>query len=138
MCELRFANMYMVISRLVRIEERVKFVAVSTAFAEWISALPKKADRTQNLEIQATISLLSLWILTKEYLSLMSPVYSLLREVDRNTCMIGKVYKQMSDIQDTFEAKSTTWLNEEDLEGLKQAWVSRWNYSHCDLFAAGL
>ena len=137
-CELRFGNIYNVISRLIRIEERLKFVTVSNAFSEWIARLPKKSDRLNGRDVQTHLLPTSpLWTQMKEFHNLLTPVYCWLREVDSNACVAGKVYKRMSDIEDHMKGCNTSWLTKEDLCAFQKAWIERWNYSHCDLYSAG-
>ena len=136
-CELRFANSFMVIDRLIRIEERMKSVVVSGALAEWIQNLPRLADRAECRRLKALLTDDVFWLKLTEYVRLLTPIYTFLREVDSNATMIGDVYHRMSQIQDTFTARPSSWLSATELKGVKKAWVYRWDYLHSDIYAAG-
>jgi hypothetical protein len=71
------------------------------------------------------------------------PIHALLRRTDSRAPMMGKFYKQMSDLggilDDLFEAPSKwsvePWVHYKDT--VSQLHLQRWNYVHCSYHAAG-
>jgi hypothetical protein len=78
------------------------------------------------------------WVLMKQYVDAMTPVYTFLREVDTTKTMMGKIYYRMSEINQHFVK-----VDEAAHEVFKEAkmadmFVHRWNSSaHLDFHSAG-
>ncbi len=140
-CELRFCNSYLILQRLDRIQEVLRTVTVSTAFGDWMRALPKAKDRQGVKEVVALVSgnkADKFWLGVREFLRVIQPVVVLLREVDSNRRMVGQVYVKMSQVDEWFSKTKSPWISAELMKCLQKAWIHRWNYSYCDLYGAGV
>lgn len=103
---------------------------------DWISKLPKRDDRKSCCDVSELLASRAFWMAVKEYVRLLTTVHSLLREVDGNKCIVGKMYNRMSSIDEHFGAETSSWLAKDDLNGLQKAWVSRWDYMHSASYSA--
>ena len=70
-CEVRFANIFYVIARLVRIQSVLKAVSLSDELNNWISKLPKRDDRKSCRDVSELLASRAFWMAVKEYVRLL-------------------------------------------------------------------
>ena len=134
-CELRFGNVFMVLSRLQSCRVSLKEVLASAVFETWMK---KQKDEIVVQEVVDTVNSRFFGDSVDQYVNVMAPVYKLLREVDTNVIMMGKVYHRMYMLNMHFDEvqqrSAPLYANFSLLDML----VARWNHSiHSDFHSAG-
>jgi hypothetical protein len=134
-CELRFSNMFLVLERLLHCQFQIKMAVTSEQHCNWCTTLQQK-DRRKVEKVMEIVQRPTFWNYVQQYITIFAPVHSLLRQVDSNAIMMGKVYKLMSELDQHFVAAcKLEYLNLAASE-LQSLFVTRWNLSHSAFHAA--
>jgi hypothetical protein len=132
-CELRFGNAIVVMARLHRCMSGIQTVVVSDTHKNWVSGLPAKDKATCQRVVDLVLSK-NFWLGVESYVHALNSVYCLLRQVDSNSLMMGKVYPELSKIDDHLGAYKPDVFNGCDMP---QAFVARWDNLHTMFHCAG-
>lgn len=130
--ETRFGTNMIMVQRFVDLKDALQEVVVSRQYKAWIQ---KKSYKTTSDNITKLLMSDELWKRCQLYIEINQPVYELLRLIDGNCPMIGKMYNRMFQIQEKIKAFSG--ISASQLSELYQHFISRWEMLHTNLHAAG-
>jgi len=129
--ETRFGTNVIMIQRLVELKDELQEMVASRAYKAWIQN--KGYKDTSNAVCETILSQL-FWSRCQMYLDLHNPVYELLRLVDGESPVIGKLYYRMFQIQKIINGFPN--VSDAQRRELYQRFLSRWTMLHNPLHAA--
>ena len=94
-------------------------------------------EKTRALEIRQIVADDRRFSCLHQLVSMLTPVYKLLRMVDSFTPAVGKVYYKAMKIDNDMKAIADEEGEDSWQAHLYRSWVSDWGYFHCDIHSLG-
>ncbi|CAI7875641.1 unnamed protein product [Closterium sp. NIES-54] len=127
----RFGTNYIALERLQAVRKTLDKLVLSEDWEEYVKGKPKIKDAWD------TIIDKEFWARVGMVLDVLRPVYKLLRNVDGNQEVMGKIYDKMFVLEDTVK-EACKELTEEEKEDVTDIVRNRWNNDiNCALHVVG-
>ncbi|CAI7934514.1 unnamed protein product [Closterium sp. NIES-54] len=127
----RFGTNYIALERLQEVRKTLDKLVLSEDWEEYVKGKPKMKDAWD------TIIDKEFWARVGTVLDVLRPVYKLLRNVDGNQEVMGKIYDKMFVLEDAVK-EACKELTEEEKEDVTDIVRNRWNNDiNCALYVVG-
>ncbi|CAI5533497.1 unnamed protein product [Closterium sp. Naga37s-1] len=127
----RFGTNYIALERLQAVRKTLDKLVLSEDWEEYVKGKPKMKDAWD------TIIDKEFWARVGTVLDVLRPVYKLLRNVDGNQEVMGKIYDKMFVLEDAVK-EACNELTEEEKEDVTDIVRNRWNNDiNCALHVVG-
>ena len=130
--ETRFGTNIIMIQRFVELKDALQELIVSRQYKAWIGNKPYK---TTNDGITKILLSNDFWNKCQLYMDINQPVYELLRLIDGNSPVTGKIYYRLFQIQEKINSRSD--ISASQKSQLYEHFIARWGMLHTTLHAAG-
>lgn len=128
----RFGTNVIMLERVVELKDVLQEMVASRKYKTWVQ---KRSLIAQSSQITKLLLSDNFWSKCELYIEINKPVYELLRLVDGQLPVIGKIYYRMFQIQE--KINNFPDITDAQRHELYQLFASRWSMMHTDLHSAG-
>jgi hypothetical protein len=130
--ETRFGTNLIITQRFVELKDALQELIVSRQYKAWIQNKPYK---TTSDSVTKVLLSNDFWNKCQLYMEINKPVYELLRLIDGNSPVTGKIYYRLFQIQEKINLHSD--ISASLKSQLYETFIARWAMLHTTLHAAG-
>ena len=130
--ETRFGTCVIMTQRLVELKDALQEMIVSREYKAWLS---NKSYKIAGEEVSVSVLSEPFWKKCQLYLDINKPVFELLRLVDGDAPVTGKIYFKMFTIQESINNFPN--ISQAQRKELYDSFARRWAMMHTTLHAAG-
>ncbi|GJP30107.1 hypothetical protein CLOM_g22341 [Closterium sp. NIES-68] len=127
----RFGTNYIALERLILVRHTLKKMVSTKGFKDYMKGRPKLRVA------RGTIKRPGFWKGVEQVVVVLKPIYMMLRQVDGNQEVMGKMYEMMIDLEEQVE-KASVGLKADEQQEVAEIVRNRWeNDINCPLYVVG-
>mmetsp|Transcript_13081 Transcript_13081/g.37400 ORF Transcript_13081/g.37400 Transcript_13081/m.37400 type:complete len:409 (-) Transcript_13081:33-1259(-) len=135
-CETRFASNFLMLVRYSNVHHVLELLVLDAAYVAWVDAQSRDI-REKAAQCKRTIRSESLATTVKTAITIMEPVYRLLRLTDgKQGAHLGKVYAYLLQIDHHLKNLNVDGVNSTTRHRIHELFMARWEYLHAPVMSA--
>jgi hypothetical protein len=136
--ETRFASAHLMLARVLEVKGKLQQYVVSDRWTSIVGAM-KAADKAKAGEYKALLLSDGYWAVVHQAVQICTPIYKMLRKVDGETPMAGKVHRFNFDVSEHLQGNFSSDdapMPAATIRAVRQIWESRWEQMHSPVHGA--